>query len=406
MAKVKLIDKYQALFTSKNRVFIITGGRGSAKSFHVATFATLLTFEVGHKVLFTRYTMSSAHLSIIPEFQEKIELLGLDNFFDINKAEIANKASKSEIYFRGIKNSSGNQTANLKSLQGVTTWVMDEAEELTDEATFDKISLSVRQVGVQNRIILILNPSTKEHWIYKRYFEDAGVHEGFNGEKNGVTYIHTTYQDNADNLHPDFIQEIETIKQTRPDKYKHQIMGGWLDKAEGVIFTNWRIGEFVASDSVFFGQDYGFTVDPTTLIEVAIHKAKKQIYVRQRLYKRGLDTTGIYTENLRYAGKGLIIADSAEPRLISELRARGLNIRGIDKPKVIERIRLLQDYEIIVDPDSTDIIRELNNYCWHDKKSDTPIDDYNHALDAVGYVAWHVLGNPTSGQYNISRHRR
>jgi phage terminase large subunit len=81
--------------------------------------------------------MTSAHLSIIPEFQEKIDIMNLNSRFDVNKSEITNKESGSEIIF--IKSSSGDQTANLKSLQGVTTWILDEAEEL-DEKTFDKIN--------------------------------------------------------------------------------------------------------------------------------------------------------------------------------------------------------------------------------------------------------------------------
>ena len=178
---------------NKTRYFIITGGRGSGKSFEVGRFTSLLSFEIGHKILFTRQTMTSAHLSIIPEFQEKIERLNLEDRFNITKHEIQNIESGSEIIFRGLKTSSGDQTANLKSLQGVTTWILDEAEELIDENTFDKINLSIRQKGVQNRIILILNPATKEHWIYKRFFEQAGVDAGYNGIKNDVTYIHTTY---------------------------------------------------------------------------------------------------------------------------------------------------------------------------------------------------------------------
>ena len=80
-----------------------------------------------------------------PEFQEKIELLNLEHDFEILKSEIKNKQSGSEILFKGLKTSSGDQTANLKSLQGVTTWILDEAEELVDEKTFDKINLSIRQ---------------------------------------------------------------------------------------------------------------------------------------------------------------------------------------------------------------------------------------------------------------------
>ena len=399
---ITLKSKYKPLFTNDTRYFILTGGRGSAKSFGVGTFTNLLSFEQGHKILFTRQTMTSAHLSIIPEFQEKIDLMNLNDFFEVNKSEIKNKQSGSEIIFRGIKTSSGDQTANLKSLQGVTTWVLDEAEELTDEATFDKINLSIRQKGKQNRVILILNPSTKEHWIYKRFFEDKGISEGFNGIKDDVTYIHTTYLDNIKHLDQSFIDEIEKIKETNPKKYKHQILGGWLDKAEGVVFTNWRVDHFIEQNLTAYGQDFGFSVDPTTLVKVSIDKANKRIYAQELLYKPKLNTSEIYTENVRYCGqRGLIVADSAEPRLIEELRSRGLNIRGIDKPKIIDRIALVQDYELIISPDSINIIKELNNYVWHDKKSQTPIDDYNHALDGLGYAVWDLIGRPNQGKYYV-----
>jgi len=397
---ITLNNKYKPLFENDTRYFIITGGRGSSKSFGVGTFTNLLSFEAGHKILFTRQTMTSAHLSIIPEFQEKIDLMGLQDYFEVNKSEITNKVSKTEIIFRGIKTSSGDQTANLKSLQGVTTWILDEAEELTDETTFDKINLSIRQKGKQNRIILILNPATKEHWIYKRFFEEKGIQEGFNGIKDDVTYIHTTYLDNIENLDDSFINEVKRIELTNPDKYKHQILGGWLNKAEGVVFSNWKIDSFKDLGNSIYGQDFGFSIDPTTLLQISVDKSNRLIYAKELLYKPNLTTSEIYIENNRYCGnRGLIIADSAEPRLIAELKQRGLNIKGIDKPKIIDRIALIQDYQIIVDPDSTNLIKELNNYVWHDKKSETPIDDYNHLLDALGYAVWNYIGKPNKGNY-------
>lgn len=398
---ITLNNKYKPLFVNDTRYYIITGGRGSAKSFGVGTFATLLSFEKNHKILFTRQTMTSAHLSIIPEFQEKIELMDKQDLFAVNKSEIRNTYSNSEIIFRGIKTSSGDQTANLKSLQGIDTWILDEAEELVDESTFDKINLSIRSSKHQNRIILILNPATKEHWIYKRFFEDAGVQEGFNGVKEDVTYIHTTYLDNYVNLPKSFIDEIEKVKQTNPIKYNHVILGGWLNKAEGVIYTNWRIDAFNYTDYIYFGQDYGFSIDPSTLVKCAIDKTNKRIYCQELLYKPGLTTSELSVQNKRYAGNQLIIADSAEPRLIEELRMQGCNIKGIAKPKIVERIALLQDWEIIVTPDSTNLIKELNNYVWHDKKSETAIDDWNHLLDPIGYVLWEVIGEPNKGKYYV-----
>ncbi len=204
---IKINSKY-SLLGSDSRYFVVTGGRGSGKSYSLNSFLLLLTYETGHVILFTRYTLTSAHVSIIPEFLDKIETAGLQQDFYITKDEIINIKTGSKILFRGIKTSSGNQTANLKSLAGVTTWVLDEAEELNDEETFDKIDFSIRAKDKQNRVILILNPATKEHFIYKRFFEQKGIEAGSNVVNKDTTYIHTTYEDNALNLSESFLTQI------------------------------------------------------------------------------------------------------------------------------------------------------------------------------------------------------
>lgn len=398
---VKINEKY-IVFDNDTRYFICTGGRGSGKSFSIGLLLCLLTAEPNHVILFTRYTLRAAGISIIPEFLEKIELLGWQDKFHITKDEIINKQSGSRILFRGIKTSSGDQTANLKSLQGVTTWVLDEAEELTDESIFDKIDLSVRHKNTQNRVIMIMNPSTKEHWIYQRFFESKGVPSGANITLDGVTYIHTTYLDNLDNLSESYLQQIETIRTRRPEKYKHQILGGWLDKADGVIFSNWKIGEFKQVNTSVFGQDFGFSNDPTTLVETNIDTANKIIYLKLHYYKTNLTTSQIAHLNKQFAGDSLIVADSAEPRLITELSSSNNIVATIKgQGSVTYGIALLQDFDLIVDPNSVDLIKEFNNYCWLEKKSNTPIDSYNHALDAIRYAVSYQLENPTRGQYFI-----
>lgn len=392
-------SKWDAL-GNDTRFFVLTGGRGSGKSFEVGRFTSLLSFETGHKILFTRQTMTSAGLSIIPEFQEKIDLLELNGCFGVKRSEIINTRSNSEIIFKGLKTSSGDQTASLKSLQGVTCWILDEAEELVDETIFDKINLSIRQKGVQNRVILILNPATKEHWIYKRFFERTGVKSGFTGVHNNVTYIHTTYKDNIENLDQSFLDEVELIKKNNPKKYEHVILGGWLDKAEGVVFTNWEFGEFNPDKlQTSFGQDYGFSIDPTTLVEVAIDKIKKRIYLKEHLYKAKLTTSEIAVINKDRAGNGLIIADSAEPRLITELKRMGCNISGAKKGagSISAGIAMMQDYKLIVSSDSPNIAKELNNYVYSDKTSKLFVDSFNHIIDAVRYnVSFHLMngGSP------------
>lgn len=398
---IKINNKYN-LLGSDSRYFVITGGRGSGKSYSLNSFLLLLTYEVGHVILFTRYTLTSAHISIIPEFIDKIETANLSNDFSITKDEIINLKTGSKILFKGIKTSSGTQTANLKSLAGVTTWVLDEAEELTDEDTFDKIDFSIRAKGIQNRVILVLNPATKEHFIYKRFYESKGVEAGSNLIKKDTTYIHTTYMDNYENLSESFILQIEDMKDRRPQKYKHQILGGWLDKAEGVVFNNWSFGTFNPNNlPTSFGLDFGFSIDPDTLIEVAIDKDHKRIYVKEHLYQNGLRMEQLASICLEKATNKLIIADSAEQRLISDLAHKGLNIEPIKKGTIESGVTLMLDYDIIVDTDSSNIAKEFNNYAYLNKGSKLYIDDFNHAIDAIRYNVTYHLDNPNKGNYYI-----
>jgi phage terminase large subunit len=399
--KITLNKKWNAL-GSDSRYFVCTGGRGSSKSYSLNSFLLLLTYEVGHVILFTRYTLTSAHISIIPEFIDKIETANLNNDFSITKDEIINLKTGSKILFKGIKTSSGTQTANLKSLAGVTTWVLDEAEELNDEDTFDKIDFSIRAKNVQNRVILVLNPATKEHFIYKRFYESKGVADGSNLVKGDTTYIHTTYEDNIKNLSQSFILQIEDMKVRRPQKYKHQILGGWLDKAEGVVFNNWSFGTFNPNDlPTSFGLDFGFSIDPDTLIEVAIDKDHKRIYVKEHLYQNGLRMEDLAKICLDKASNKLIIADSAEQRLISDLAHKGLNIEPIKKGTIESGVTLMLDFDIIVDTDSSNIAKEFNNYAYLNKGSKLYIDDFNHAIDAIRYNVTYHLDNPNKGNYYV-----
>jgi phage terminase large subunit len=399
MCLISIGKKYN-LLGSDSRYFVVTGGRGSGKSYSVNSFLLLLTYEVGHVILFTRYTLTSAHVSIIPEFIDKIETADLSQDFYITKDEIVNLKTGSKILFKGIKTSSGTQTANLKSLAGITTWVLDEAEELVDEDVFDKIDFSIRDKSKQNRVILVLNPTTKEHFIYKKFFESKGIEPDSNLINGNTTYIHTDYKDNIEYLSESFIAQIENIRENNKEKYRHVILGGWLDKAEGVVFTNWKLGKFEEVAPSIYGQDFGFSIDPTTLIQTSIDKSNKRIYVKELVYKSKLTTSEIFELNQRYCDNQLIIADSAEPRLIHELRIRGNNIKETIKGagSVTAGLSLMQDYELIIDPDSTNVVKELNNYTWSDKKSDTPVDAFNHAIDALRYAVYFQLHKLSKGQ--------
>ena len=253
---------YHPLYEDKEKfIILITGWRGSGKSFNASAFIERLTFEmtpvekIVHQILYTRYTMVSAGMSIIPEMMEKIDLDGTTKYFKTTKTDIVNKMTKSRIMFRGIKTSSGNQTAKLKSIQGITTFVCDEAEEWTSEDEFDKIMLSIRKKGIQNRIIIIMNPCDSNHFIYKKYIEKThklveidGVQVQISTHPN-VLHIHTTYFDNLDNLSPEFLKEVEDMKVGNPEKYAHVVSAvgqTWrkvLCSRSGELLTSSRLGQ-------------------------------------------------------------------------------------------------------------------------------------------------------------------
>jgi len=402
MNNLSIHKKYIPLFKDDSRYFITTGGRGSGKSFSITVFLLNLTYEKGHKVLFSRYTMISAHTSIIPEFIEKIDLMGVHEDFRITKDEIMNLKTGSSIIFKGIRTSSGNQTAALKSLNGITTFVVDEAEELVDEGTFDKIDFSIRSQLKQNRVILVMNPTTKEHWIYKRWFQSENVLGGTNTTLNGVTYIHTDYRDNIENLSESFLQQIMTMKKKRPDKYEHQILGGWLNKAEGTILRKWRVGDYVPTELTCYGQDFGFSEDLSTLVKISVDKNSRKVWIKEIFGQKGLNTTQMFVKNKAECGMDLIICDNSEPRLIQELKVLGLNIKPTIKKKgsILSGIALMQDYELIIDRNSHGIIREINNYVWKDK-GEVPIDKFNHYLDAIRYAMMYLIQGINSGVYTI-----
>ncbi len=403
-------------------VAILTGGRNSFKSFTASVMLAEAVSSYSHRILYTRYTMTSTEDSVIPEFKEKLDLLNYGDRFNINKDRIIYKEGEKEesettpkVVFKGIKTSAGNQTANLKSLKGFSIFVLEEAEEMPSFSEWDKIRKSIRAKDVFNLCILILNPTTKEHWVHKEFFEERGIPDGWNGVKDGVCYIHTTYKDGqrdwtADHIMEDFEKTEEAYHQylstpikerdALPEKikkwhnyYAHSVLGGWLDKAEGVVFTDWVIGPYEEINSTLHGQDFGFSVDPTTLVSASIDKARKKIYLREELYKTHLTTTDIYEANKRVAGTRKVYADSAEPRLIEELRKRGNNIEAVEKGQgsVSAGIALMQDYQLVIDPGSINLIKELNNYVWSDKKSGVPVDAYNHLIDACRYACYKEL---------------
>lgn len=405
MPVIKTQEIYNPLYLllGKIMIFLVTGGRGSGKSFNASTAVQRFTYKKGHKILYTRYTMSSAEISVIPEFQEKIDADHHTRDFRTTSRKVVNRKTKSEVLFRGIKTSSGNQTAKLKSIHGITGFVVDEAEEWVSEDDFEKIALSIRELNAKNFIIIIMNPADSNHWVYKRFIENThkivyydGVPVQISTHPN-VCHIHTTYLDNLDHLSPQFIEEVQRMKEENPEKYAHVVIGRWADVAEGAVFKKWGIvKEFPSyAKKVALASDWGYTNDPSTGIRCGI--IDNRLYVDELFYETGMLTNAIADKLKPWGLK--VYGDSADPRLIQEIKNRGVNIYPVDKfPGSIKAgIDKIHEMELFVTERSYHIIEELRKYVW-DKDKDghyinEPIDAYNHTLDPIRYyILGHILG--------------
>nr|DAQ37839.1 MAG TPA: terminase large subunit [Caudoviricetes sp.] len=397
---------YNPLYLDKEHfIILITGGRGSGKSFNAAAFIERLTFELTpeerlvHNILYTRYTMISAAISVIPEMQEKIELDGTSKYFSVKSADIVNKMTGSHIMFRGIKTSSGNQTAKLKSIHGITTFVCDEAEEWTSEEDFDKIMLSIRQKGIQNRIIIIMNPTDSNHFIYRKYIEKThklveydGVPVQISTHPN-VLHIHTTYLDNKEHLSEQFVKEVCDMKENAPEKYAHVVMGRWADVAEGAVFKKWGIVDEFPEEAKkqAIGLDFGYAQDPSAAIRCGI--VDNRLYLDEIFYRKGMLARDL-VEALRPYNLH-VIADSADPRLIQEISLGGIIIYPVQKGpgSILAGIDKMQSLEIYVTRRSYNLQDEMRNYIWAKDKDgryiNEPEDHDNHGIDAGRY---YVLG--------------
>ena len=288
--------KYNPLFKKGGtRYTLVTGGRGSGKSFAVSTALVNKTYDDGNTILFSRYTLVNAEVSIIPEFIDKIQRLRVANDFIQRGNEIINKRTGGRILFRGIKTSAGINTAALKSIPNLKMWVNDESEELVDEVLFDIIDLSIRAIDSDCNVWLVLNPPDINHFNFRRFFQQNGVSDVCNKIKGDITYIHTTYLDNP-YLPEEYRKLAEKCKEVDYEKYKNIWLGHFALLSEGRIYKNWKEipdSGYPSDLPCWYGTDWGFSNDPAAVVRICFDASTYTIYLHQVLYEKGLLTAYI-----------------------------------------------------------------------------------------------------------------
>lgn len=229
------------------------------------------------------------------------------------------------------------------------------------------------------------------------------VHEHLIG-KPGVQLIVSDHRHNPF-LGQEVRDKIEALKTVDIELWKVYARG-LTGKITGLIFDNWYICESIPVDArlIALGLDFGFTNDETGCIEV--YQQNGELWVNELLYKTGLTNTDI-SSKLKEAGIGFnceIIADSAEPKSIEELKRLGWRItpakKGADSVK--NSIDILKRYKINITRNSTNLRNELNRYKWRvdvtGKTINEPVDSWNHLIDPLRYIALNKLKINSTGK--------
>lgn len=396
--------KYKPLFLERpdTRYTLVKGGRGSGKSYAVNTALCRSTYLDPLNILFTRYTMTSAEVSIIPEFLDKIDALQVNEHFKVRSSDITNLVTGAKIVFRGLMTSSGNQVAKLKSIQGVKTWVLDEAQELDDPDLFDTIDFSVRTLEAPNQIIMVFNPTDVHSWIYERFYRN--VPEGFNGVIDDVRYISTTYLDNMHNLDQSLLHRAELMRENAPEKFRNVWLGEWATLSEGIIYKDWKqisLSDFPRHLPCFYGIDWGYSNDPTAVVCCAYDMETKTVYLREVCYEKGLlagHIARIIRRDMEEWGvnpEADIYCDPARPEHIGELKLNDLCAMPADNRNKEGRISYLKYFNVKYAGEHIDW--EVRRYSWKTDPKDrsrylpVPQDGDDHLMDAINYACVTML---------------
>lgn len=392
----RILPAYAPLFYSSKTYFLISGGRASGKTTQVAAYFLLkLLGDEFFRGVISRYSAKSIKFSIYQDIVDLATDWGVFDSLKIVGEEIINPHNDNRIITHSFKLPEGTQSAKGKGLARVTHLLIDEAQELNSEEEYIKVIDTFRTKGVERKIFIVFNPSSKNHWLHKRFYIDGIPNPKWSEDH---VFLHTTYLDNIDNLDPKKVEEWERMQWIDPQYYDHHIMGHWRSAYEGTIYKGWDFTWEPPHDATtVYGLDWGFTNDPTACIEI---KTKgDHVWLRQVFYARGLTNPEIAEELSRNGlERATIVADSSEPKSIEELRRLGIKgIRGAKKGpgSVITGIKKLTSKIVHVHPLSSDLITEYECYRWK-PGTDIPYDEFNHALDAVRYA---MEEERASGEY-------
>lgn len=357
----------------KEKELFIYGGAGSGKSYAVAQALLLMLLTSEYmRCIYMRKVARTIRNSQFQLFCDVIKSWKLEGYFEIKSTDM----SITCVNGNSLIAAGADDVEKLKSIQEPSMFWLEEATEFTQK-DYTQIRLRLRTQKGHNAVISTFNPINSVHWI-KSYLDKRA---------KDLFILKTTYLDNKfiDSNYKETLNSLQTLD---ADYFKVYALGEWGSGDKSIVY-NYTVGKFNEdANDIFYGLDFGF-VNPTALVEC--RKVDNTIYVRQLLYSSNL-TNSHLIEKLRgliKKNKAQIFCDSEDKNRIEELYNDGFNVYTAYK-NVQRGISIVNSFNIIVDENSSDLIKEISMYAFmKDKNGNTleqPIKFNDHLMDAMRYA--------------------
>ena len=376
----------------RHTYYTLAGGRGSTKSSFAALMVVLLlmTHHDCHALVMRKVDKTIGR-SVFPQLQWAVRALGQDAYFhmSVSPHQMTYLPTGQRIYFSGV-----DDPQKIKSIKPPFGYIgivfLEELDQFAGQEEIRSINQSLLRGGPVFWEIGAYNPPKSQNsWVN----EDALI------EAPDKLVHHSTYLDVPRSWLGDvFFDAAEALKAQNEMAYRHEYLGEVtgtggtvFENVEAVALTDAQVAAF---DKLHFGLDYGFAVDPLAFVAMHYDAARQSLYIFDEIYQQKLTNRQAAEKIRQKAGHGRIIADSAEPKSIAEMRGYGLRVEGAKKgPDSVDYgVRWLQNLaHIYIDRHrAPNTYREFISYEYEHNREGQFISAYpdkdNHAIDAVRFA--------------------
>ncbi len=381
--------------------YILKGGRGSAKSSHIALMLVLSLIIEEVNIVCFRKVAETLSKSVYEQIKWAIQVLGVEEYFILKKnpLEIVYRERGNKFIFLGVDDPQKIKSIKTADYPLAYFW-FEELAEFKTEAEVETVIKSIFRgklpVGLKYKGFFSYNPpQSKLNWVNKRY--------GFGTTDENTFVHHSTYLENK-YISDEFVEDADNTKKRNELKYRHEFLGEAI--GNGIIpFPNLQIREITKVDEANIsvirqGIDWGYGVDPVAFVRWGYCKKKRTIYALDEYYgvKRSNQMLADYINSKNYDEP--VTCDSAEPKSIDDLRDNEISAWGAKKGKgsVEYGEKWLGDLEaIVIDPKRTpNIAREFQTVDYATDKDGNPMprleDKDNHTIDATRYAFEREMG--------------